>query len=251
MKILRGLYAIIRTILTIAIISLLAVVLTQRLSDNKMSVAGFRIFTVVTESMVPEYQIGDAILVRSIEPEEIQEGDDVTYLGEKSDFQGKIVTHRVLSKKKLDNGMYEIVTKGIANEVEDPAINNTQVYGKVIYKIKTISYINGIVGNLYGMYFVIVVPMAFMMFFEYLGWRKDKDEEKEEQEKEKNKEKKKSKNKEDKNNEEKIIKEDVKEEINKEKEKDKEQDEDKDKKKREKRKAKRNKRRQRRKVKEE
>lgn len=187
MKIIKGLYTIVRTILTIVIVCLLAIVLTQRISNNKMAIAGIRIFTVVTESMVPKYVVGDAILVRTVTPDELQVGDDITYLGTVDSFKDRIVTHRIIEKEKNKDGTYRIVTKGIANDKEDPAINETQVYGKVLYKIKSISYINGIIGNLYGMYFVIIVPMALMVFFEFIGYKKDKEQELEDDEEEKNK----------------------------------------------------------------
>ena len=194
MKVLRAIYSIIRTIVTIILICLLAIILTQRFSNNKMSVAGIRIFTVVTESMVPDYLIGDAILVRSVDPEELSVGDDITYLGQKDSFQDKIVTHRIIKKEKNNDGTYTIGTKGIANEEKDPEINETQVYGKVIYKIKSISYLNGIIGNLYGMYFLIIVPMALMVFFEFIGHQKDKERE-EEKDKKDNKDEIKEENK--------------------------------------------------------
>ncbi|MBR6034190.1 MAG: signal peptidase I [Clostridia bacterium] len=181
MKILRTIYAVIRFLLTIVLVALLAVVLTQRLSDNKMAIAGIRIFTVATESMKPKYLVGDALLIKSVEPEELQQGDDITYLGEKDSFKDRIVTHRIEKISKNKDGSYKIVTKGIANDKADPAINETQVYGKVIYKIKSISFINGIIGNLYGMYFVIVVPMAIMIFFEFINYKKDKKEDSEDE----------------------------------------------------------------------
>ena len=177
MKAIRIIYNIIKFILSIAITALLAIVLTQRVSNNKMSIAGIRIFTVVTESMVPEYLVGDALLVKSVEPEELKVGDDITYQGEKDTFADKIVTHRIISIEKNKDGTYKIVTKGIVNDKEDPEINETQVYGKVLYKIKSISFINGIIGDLYGMYFVIVVPMAIMVFIEVVNYKKDKKDE--------------------------------------------------------------------------
>ena len=187
LKVLKVIYSIFRTLLAIVLIALLAIVLTQRFTDNRMAIAGIRIFTVVTESMVPEYQVGDAILVITTKPEELQVGDDITYLGLKDTFADKIVTHRIVEIGKNKDESYKITTKGIANDKEDPTINETQVYGKVVYKIKSISYINGIIGNLYGMYFVIVVPMAIMIFVEYINYKKDKKKEDEEEEEEKNK----------------------------------------------------------------
>lgn len=174
LKILKGLYEIIRVILFIIIVVSLAVILTQRVSNNKKSVAGYRVFTIVTESMVPEYLVGDTILIKNIEPSKLKVGDDITYLGEEESFKGKIVTHRVIDISKSDDGTYTITTKGIANDKEDPKITSNQVYGKVIYKIKSISYLNSIIGNLYGMYFIIFIPLTLMIFHEFSSYKKDK-----------------------------------------------------------------------------
>lgn len=178
---LKFLWTIVRTILSIILIALLAVIITQRVSNNKKSVAGFRVFTVVTESMIPEYVVGDTIITKSIDQSDIKIGDDVTYLGTVDSFKDKIVTHRVIKIEKDKDGQYIFQTKGIANEKEDPKINGSQIFGKVLYKVKSISYLNSVIGNLYGMYFAIFIPFGLIFFIEYIGYRKDKREELEEE----------------------------------------------------------------------
>ena len=176
LKVIKTIWAIVRTILTIILVGLLVIVVTQRVSNNKMAVAGFRIFTVVTESMKPEYVVGDAIFTQTIEPSEIKVGDDITYLGMAESFKDKIVTHRVINIEKAEDGTYIFETKGIANPKADPKINESQIFGKVIYKIKSISYINSIIGNLYGMYFAIFIPFGLIMFIEYILYKRDNEE---------------------------------------------------------------------------
>lgn len=176
LKVIKTIWAIVRTILTIILVGLLVIVVTQRVSNNKMAVAGFRIFTVVTESMKPEYVVGDAIFTQTIEPSEIKVGDDITYLGMAESFKDKIVTHRVINVEKAEDGTYFFETKGIANPKADPKINESQIFGKVIYKIKSISYINSIIGNLYGMYFAIFIPFGLIMFIEYILYKRDNEE---------------------------------------------------------------------------
>ena len=191
LKVIRNTWAVIRTILTVILVILLVVVVTQRVSNNKMAVAGFRIFTVVTESMKPEYVVGDAIVTRTIEPSKIKIGDDITYLGLAESFKDKIVTHRVINIEKAEDGTYIFETKGIANPKADPKINESQIFGKVIYKIKSISYINSIIGNLYGMYFAIFIPFGLIMFIEYILYKRDKDEDLDDEEENNNEEEKK------------------------------------------------------------
>lgn len=176
LKVLRIVISAIRWIITVFLVMLLAIVATQRVSNNKASIAGFRVFTVITESMVPKYNIGDAICTVYVDPSEIKVGDDVTYIGEQDSFKDKIITHRVINIEKGENDLYIFETQGIANDEPDPKINQTQIYGKVIYKIKTISYLNGIIGNLYGMYFAIFIPMGIILFLDFAVLRKDKEE---------------------------------------------------------------------------
>ena len=180
LKILKSIWSLFRTIVTIILIVLIAVIVTQRVSNNQKAIAGFRVFNVITESMVPEYKVGDTILTKTVNPSELKIGDDITYMGKKDPFKGMIITHRIVKIEKQEDGKYLIQTKGLANDIEDPEINESQVYGKVIYKIKTISFLNGIIGNLFGMYFAIFIPFGIITFVEFILYKRDKETEEEE-----------------------------------------------------------------------
>lgn len=173
-KILKSLMSIIKFIITVLVIGIVAIILVQRFSNNNMSIAGYRIFTVVTESMVPKYQVGDVLLVKQTDPSKIQKEDDVTYMGKVGSFADKIVTHQVINIEKAENGTLNFHTKGIANDTEDPIVNETQIYGVVQAKLELITKLNGIINNMYGMYFLIVIPLAVIIFSEFKSF-KDED----------------------------------------------------------------------------
>ena len=177
LNILKSIWSLFRTIVTIVLVVLIAVIITQRVSNNQKAIAGFRVFNVITESMVPEYKVGDTILTKTVNPSELKIGDDITYMGKKDPFKGMIITHRIVKIEKQEDGKYLIQTKGLANDIEDPEINESQVYGKVIYKIKTISFLNGIIGNLFGMYFAIFIPFGIITFVEFILYKRDKETE--------------------------------------------------------------------------
>lgn len=177
LKILKSIWSLFRTVVTIILVILIAVIVTQRVSNNQKAIAGFRVFNVITESMVPEYKVGDTILTKTVNPSELKIGDDITYMGKKDPFKGMIITHRIVKIEKQEDGKYLIQTKGLANDIEDPEINESQVYGKVIYKIKTISFLNGIIGNLFGMYFAIFIPFGIITFVEFILYKRDKETE--------------------------------------------------------------------------
>jgi len=179
-KILNIIWNIIYTFLFLVVVLMLLVVIMQRVTDNSITVGGIRMFTVATGSMKPIYEVGDVLISKEVEPEEIKLGDDIVYKGEKSSFYGKIITHRVISIEKQEDGNYKIVTKGTANQQEDPEINQTQVYGKIIYKVKSLSYIGRLIQDIYIFYFIIFVPIGLLIFKQIkniVNYREDRKEE--------------------------------------------------------------------------
>jgi signal peptidase len=150
------------SLLVVFVLAILLVVVLQRVSNNNISLGGFRIFSIITESMVPKYKVGDILLSKSIEPSKIKVGDDLVYLGAKDSFAGKVVTHQVI-KIEQENGEYKFHTKGLANDIEDPVVSESQVYGKIICNIKVLGFINNILNNIYGFYFLIFIPTAILI----------------------------------------------------------------------------------------
>lgn len=167
-------------LLFIIVVLMLVVVILQRATNNTVTIGGYRLFSVATGSMVPVYNVGDVLISKEIKPEDIKVGDDITYVGEKNSFKGKIVTHRVISIEKKEDGNYKIITKGVANDEQDPEIDQTQIYGKIIYKIKILSFLDRMLKNMYIFYFVIFIPTALIIYkiFKSLT-ADDEDEEKE------------------------------------------------------------------------
>lgn len=158
---------IVYVILFLIVASVLFVVILQRASNNDIALGGIRIFNIVSESMVPKYNIGDVLVVKSIEPQNIKVGDEIAYIGQESTFNQKIVTHQVI-KIDYENGEYIFHTKGIANILEDPLVHQNQVFGKVVYKIWILSLISKILSNVYVVFFGIFVPIVILIFWTIL-----------------------------------------------------------------------------------
>ena len=169
------------TILFIIVVLLLLVVILQRTSNNGIALGGYRLFNVVTGSMVPKYEVGDVLVSKEVKPEELKVGDDVVYKGKEGDFADKIITHQIIKIEK-ENGNYKITTKGIANDIEDPEINQTQIYGKITYKIKTLSLIGKMAQNIYVFYFLVFMPIVIIVFKQIYNLIKKDDDEDEDEE---------------------------------------------------------------------
>ena len=151
---------IIHILLIVILIVLFAFAVVQMMSNNEKGIGGIKIFTVISWSMIPVYDIGDVLIVKEVTPEQIKVDDDIVYKGENGSLKNKTITHRVVSIEQQDDGDYEIITKGVANRAQDPAINQTQVYGKVIGHT---SIVNFILKFIFNEYFLVFIPVIILI----------------------------------------------------------------------------------------
>ena len=148
----------------IFIVVLLFIVCVQRFSNNELSIGGIRIYNVSTESMLSKYSVGDIILAKDVDPSTLKIGDDVAYNGKEGQLEGKIITHEIQAITKNEDGSYTIITKGVQNDVEDPAINSSQIKGKIVKKLLILSAISKVASNNFGLFFAIFIPVAVIIF---------------------------------------------------------------------------------------
>ena len=163
-KILKIIGNILYTVMIVSVILMLVVVIMQRATNNNITIGGIRMFSVATGSMVPVYNVGDILIAREIDPEQIEVGDDLVYIGKKGTFKDKIVTHRVISVELKEDGNYKIVTQGVANNAADPEIDQTQIYGKIIYKVHSLSFLGKMVRNVYTIYVIIFICIGMFVY---------------------------------------------------------------------------------------
>lgn len=207
MKALKIIFKLIKYLLTTIVVLILAVVLIQRFSNNNIKVFGYSIYTIVSESMKPEYDIGDMIFVKNVDKQDIKLNDDIVYMGNIDSYDGKIITHRVI---RIDNN--QIVTKGINNPIEDPPIKYDQVYGKVAFKLCILSTFSKLMNNNLMFYIIVFVPFTILIFLDLRDIVLDREEREEEKEKEKIAEQERNKVQETNNDDIEILEDDVEEE---------------------------------------
>lgn len=172
----------IETIITVVLIALVVLLAIQRFSNNG-SFFGYRIYTVASDSMIPIYTIGDTLLIKDTNPRDIEVGDALTYQGTSGSMKGKIITHQVVAVEEVD-GEYQFHTKGTANQIEDPIVYESQVFGKVIHKFGILSILGKITTNMSTLLLFITIPIAVLIAIEIIKVYKDKDEDNEDDDEE-------------------------------------------------------------------
>lgn len=176
-KFLKILFMICKAITTFLIILIVSIIFVQKISNNKFTLGGYSIFTVVTESMLPKYEVGDMLFAKKVAVDSLKIGDDLVYLGKEGSFNGKIVTHQIIEIE--NNGSKRLFhTKGLANSMEDPVVSEEQIYGRVIGKSFILSFLSKILNNPYGFYFIVFIPFVIIIFLEFIDIMHDKEKQK-------------------------------------------------------------------------
>lgn len=143
----------------------MVIFLTTRIQGNTPTVFGYTIFRITTGSMEPELMIGDVILDKVVdENTEIAVGDVITFEGG-SQFDGKLVTHKVIKAPYTDeNGNEMLQTHGIANEIDDTPISISQVRAKMICKIPFIDTLYNLFLSPSGL--LIMILLIILVFID-------------------------------------------------------------------------------------
>ena len=175
-KIFKICSSIIEWIVIIVLIFLIILVGVQKFS-NRGNFFGYRIYTIISGSMIPTYNVGDTVLIKEMTADNIEIGDAVTYLGEGGDLNGKIITHQVVDIEFDDHGKYLFHTKGIANNIEDPIVSQDQVLGKVIHKFFFLTMLGKLTTSMPLLFIFVVIPLAIIIAIEIIKLVYKSDEE--------------------------------------------------------------------------
>lgn len=113
---------------------------------------GFGLYAVETGSMGETYPIGSLILVDNTKPEDIKNGDVITFYVDKNMTR---VTHRVMSVDKEEK---IFITKGDANLTESTEnVYFENVIGRVVAGVEKVGYIAIYAKTTWGKIFIVLV----------------------------------------------------------------------------------------------
>ena len=172
--------------------------------DGIPNIFGYSPFSILTPSMEPTLKVGDIAICKIIDNNtELSVNDIIAF---RTTIQGNkvIVTHRINTITRLDDGTSVITTKGDNNDVSD-ANTITRDDVVAIYtnkKFRLLGYVLEFIRNKWVFLFLVILPLACMFIMEFAGLVKDlvqnaeiKRKEEEEKEKKKKEQKKKEKKK--------------------------------------------------------
>ena len=120
-------------LLTAVIAGALALIVVPKAS-------GARPLTVLSGSMTGSYEIGDVVVVKQVDTDELGIGDVITFQAQSGD--PTLTTHRIVGMAYGSEGT-QFVTKGDANDAADLSpISPEQVRGEVWYAVPRVGYVS-------------------------------------------------------------------------------------------------------------
>lgn len=129
----------------------------------------FSLYTILSPSMEPNIKVYDVIFDVNVDsPEDIKEGDVITFISTATLTKGMTITHRVVQVIQDENG-YSYMTKGDNNLANDgAAVPFDNVLGKVLFKIPQLGRVQEFLGTKGGWLIVVVIPALIVIISDIL-----------------------------------------------------------------------------------
>lgn len=171
MKKAKKIFSAVMSVLTVVIFifGLLIFVSVLKASAGKIpNMCGYSVLQVQTGSMEPELMTGSIIIVHKTDVDSLEVGDIISFYAADSEISGLVNTHRIVNVSKNMSGQPVFVTKGDANDFNDPqTVSNINVIGKVCYDMGTVSgSVISILRNPKVIFFMIILPLLIITFME-------------------------------------------------------------------------------------
>lgn len=135
-SVLKKIANVLLTVVIILLAVIIAFTMFVRITGNTPTLFGYSIFRVSTGSMEPELMVGDVILTKEVDDvNSLKVGEVITYRGTIGEYADMLITHQIVKAPYVENGTTYVVTKGIANEIEDSPVPVDKITGKLVCKI--------------------------------------------------------------------------------------------------------------------
>lgn len=158
---------------------------------NDRNLFGYRAYIVNSDSMAAtDFDAGDLIFVKEVDPSTLQTGDIITYISQNSESFGEVITHKIRMRTTDAQGSPGFITYGTTTGTDDTTVvTYPYVMGKYVSHLSGVGTFFNFLKTPQGYIVCIFVP--FMLLIVYQGvncirlFRRYKKEQTEEMEAEK------------------------------------------------------------------
>ena len=155
-------FEIVKTVLGWALVAfavgmmIFTIISVNTFNQNDRNIFGYKAFIVRTDSMAKtDFDAGDLILVREVDPHTLVEGDIISFISTNPDSYGETVTHKIRRRTVDAEGEPAFVTYGTTTDTDDPTLVS---YSFVVGKYNTA------IPKLGSFFMFLKEPQGYLMF---------------------------------------------------------------------------------------
>ena len=166
-KIKKTINLIIYPIITILLICSISIVLQVIKNPGETAnIFGYKVFNIISGSMEPNLKIGDLVIIKDDETENIKKGDIITYR-----LEGSAITHRVVNIIK-ENGKIYYQTKGDNNNANDEVlVESKDIEGVYVFRIPKLGIL---ISNIRNTTSIIIIVLILYFIYKILQIKDDR-----------------------------------------------------------------------------
>ena len=151
------------------LMTIFTIISVNTFNRNDRQIMGYKLYIVNSDSMsATDFNAGDLIMVKEVDPETLEEGDIISYISQDNDSFGETITHKIRKKTTDARGNPGFVTYGTTTGVDDETIvTYMYILGKYEHKMPGMGYFFNFMKTPAGYVACIFVP--FMLLIIYQG----------------------------------------------------------------------------------
>ncbi len=144
------------------------VVSVSTFDRSDRSLFGYKAFIVLSDSMSKtDFDAGDLVLVREVDPATLQEGDIIAYISQNQENYGATVTHKIRRLTTDANGEPGFVTYGTTTDTDDETVvTYPYVLGKYSSRIPKVGTFFQFLKSTPGYIVCILIPFLLLILLE-------------------------------------------------------------------------------------
>lgn len=138
---------------------------------NDRHLFGYRAYVVTSDSMSKtDFDAGDLILVKNVDPATLKEGDIITYMSQNPESFGETITHKIRSITKDANGNPGFITYGTTTDTDDATIvTYPYVLGRYEKAISNVGTFFTFLKTTQGYFVCIFIPFMLLILYQGLN----------------------------------------------------------------------------------
>ena len=168
-KILNYIKSALVTIITIVAVGMMifTVISVTTFNRNDRDLFGYKAYIVNSDSMKDEFNAGDLIIVKEVDPSTLQEGDIISYMSQNSESFGETITHKIRKLTKDANGDKGFITYGTTTDENDTTVvTYPYVLGKYTMKIDKLGVFFNFLKTPQGYFSCIFTPFMLLIIYQ-------------------------------------------------------------------------------------